>query len=324
MQRVADVSKSKMSWPQDHPVLVHFLLSLAISWAGWIPDGASQAGLISWKVPTEISMFSQYGPFIAALILSAREGGWGGVRDLLGRFVRWRVGLQWYVFVLLIPPAVGASVLGVHTLAAGTRPHFEYLADWYVRNAAAIRTGGWNVLEKTPLPSFGLIAWLADVAARGPFPCLLVWAAMAIGNGGISEEPGWRGYELPRLQARRSALGASLYLGLLWGLWHTGPDFWKLIFEGRLLAVVLPIGTIFGTLPLAVLFTCVFNNTGGSLLLCILFHAAINSTYNLLSLLAPDFPFTIRYMEFSTLYAVIAVILVLVFGRDRLRRGVAS
>jgi membrane protease YdiL (CAAX protease family) len=38
--------------------------------------------------------------------------------------------------------------------------------------------------------------------------------------GGLSEEPGWRGFALPRLQAKFSPLVTSLILGVLWAFWH--------------------------------------------------------------------------------------------------------
>ena len=82
----------------------------------------------------------------------------------------------------------------------------------------------------------------------------------------LSEEVGWRGYALPRLLASRSALTASLIIGVLWSVWH--------------LPVVLtdpatrpPAPFLLQVPPLAVLFTWVFVNTRGSLLIAIVFHA---------------------------------------------------
>lgn len=90
---------------------------------------------------------------------------------------------------------------------------------------------------KTDFRSLGLLTWLADVTASGPMGAAIVWIVMAIGNGGISEEPGWRGYVVPRLQSRMSALRAGMASGLLMGLWHWGPDSWKLLFMGLSLRI---------------------------------------------------------------------------------------
>jgi membrane protease YdiL (CAAX protease family) len=43
--------------------------------------------------------------------------------------------------------------------------------------------------------------------------------------GGLSEEPGWRGYALPRLHARFNPLVSSLILGVIWAVWHTPARF---------------------------------------------------------------------------------------------------
>jgi membrane protease YdiL (CAAX protease family) len=88
----------------------------------------------------------------------------------------------------------------------------------------------------------------------------------------IGEELGWRGYALPQLQARFGALGASLFLGLLWAGWHLpnqlipGLEFYGYGFPAFALYVV----------SMTVLFTWLANRTRGSVLLAWLFHGAIN------------------------------------------------
>ncbi len=95
-------------------------------------------------------------------------------------------------------------------------------------------------------------------------------------GGPVFDEIGWRGFALPRLQRRHGPLVGSLVLGVLWALWHL-PLFlipaWDTPHDGPLdvaLFVVLAVGT-------AVVFTWVFNSTGGSVLLAILTHGSLNT-----------------------------------------------
>jgi hypothetical protein len=86
----------------------------------------------------------------------------------------------------------------------------------------------------------------------------------------MGEELGWRGYALPQLQARYSALYASIILGLLWGIWHL-PLYWT---AGNA-RTTMSVGWLLAGLVLeAILYTWVFNHTKGSLLLALLFHAS--------------------------------------------------
>jgi membrane protease YdiL (CAAX protease family) len=93
-------------------------------------------------------------------------------------------------------------------------------------------------------------------------------------HGGGLEEPGWRGFALPLLQKRYSPLRSSLILAVIWAIWHW-PSF---LFEyqvGLLATVLYSLQTV---APLAILFTAVFNLTGGNLPIAILLHVSINIT----------------------------------------------
>jgi membrane protease YdiL (CAAX protease family) len=76
-----------------------------------------------------------------------------------------------------------------------------------------------------------MLRFLATISLLGPtfdlalFPAQLGSAIPLIILGPLSEEIGWRGYALDRLQTKWNALESSLMVGLVWGLWH-GPLFY--------------------------------------------------------------------------------------------------
>jgi membrane protease YdiL (CAAX protease family) len=86
----------------------------------------------------------------------------------------------------------------------------------------------------------------------------------------LVEEPGWRGFALPRLQPRYGALGASLVLGVLWALWHTT----MFILQGAtpLTFVVSFVNIIAGS----VVFSWIYNRTRGSLTTAVLAHVGVH------------------------------------------------
>ena len=86
------------------------------------------------------------------------------------------------------------------------------------------------------------------------------------GIGGAWEEPGWRGYALPKLQAGRPALSASLILGIVWAFWHL-----PLMMYGT-----IPWSDIAYVIVVSVVYAWLFNGTGGSVLLVMLFHTMNN------------------------------------------------
>ena len=104
----------------------------------------------------------------------------GSLRQWLRELVRFRARALWYGAIVGFPIVLVAALTG-----------------------AFLATGG---AIETSLFGERLAAYL---------PLLIVWTL-----AGVGEEPGWRGFALPRLQERLTPVRATLVLGPLWALWH--------------------------------------------------------------------------------------------------------
>jgi membrane protease YdiL (CAAX protease family) len=187
--------------------------------------------------------------------------------------VKWRVGLGWYAVAFLLPSAISGAAAGLNVLL-GAEPHAAAsFADW---------------------PSFVLTFLLV----------LLV-----PGYGGPWEEPGWRGYAQPRLQSQRTALAASLIVGVVLAGWHL-----PLFATGQ--ASRAELGSMIGA---AVVFAWVFNSTGGSVLLVMLLHAT-NNTFSgeLFGRMFTGADVTTQAWLLSGLWCLVALAVIVVAGAARL------
>jgi uncharacterized protein len=266
------------SFYERRPFLTFYSLTLAISWSFWIPVAVSHQALIPFWPSALFLIAGGFGPSLAAVLLTATEGGSTAIWRLFSRLLKWRVGIQWYLMVLLLPAAFCFSAVALHSLLGGVAPQLYSPVPWYL------------------LPAYFLVVLLFV----GPMP----------------EEIGWRWYALPVLQAKRSALSANLILGSSWALWHlplawTGDLSWPgLPFPLFALAIV----------ALAILFTWAYNGTGGSLLIVLLFHAAINFTLTLVPV-QPTSTMPLRTCVIGVgLLWVAAIIVVIAEGPERLTR----
>lgn len=224
-------AKSRLSsLIQRRPLASFFVLAYAISWILWLPlvvsgdDSPSGLGFVLLALGSLV-------PSAVAIGLVAVLHGKAWVRTLLRRLLIWRVGVGWWLAVVLLSTlALGA--VGLSVLFGGDTP---------------------------------------DVTVAIPGMVFLFVFSIFPGSAG-GEELGWRGFALPQLQARRSALGASVVLGVVWGVWHlplylTGADI-------RPLSLFAPWVVI--AVAASVIYTWIYNGTGGSLLIVVLFHAASN------------------------------------------------
>src|SRR5215204_4893818 len=144
---------------------------------------------------------------------------------------------------------------------------------------------------------------------------VLLLAFMIFPGSALGEEVGWRGYALPRLQTGRSALSASLILGVIWGFYHL-----PLYFTGqafRPLSLFPPFFIM--AIALSVILTWVYNSIGGSLLMVVLLHATINLPLKLL-LERLGSQMTLAFWLYVGLMVVAAIVVVIVAGPKHLSR----
>lgn len=219
-----------------HPVATYYALAVVFSWAVELPLVAVRQGWTALGIPFSIHYLASLGPALAAIIVTASNGGRAGLAELWGRITKWRVSPAWAAFAVGSPVALFATAALAMRLIQGEWPDLRLLGQ-----VNYLPYLGWRVL---PL-------WLATF--------------------GFGEEIGWRGFVLPRLQRTMSVSRATLSLGLLWVLWHL-PAFFYLETYQAMAWVVLP-GMIFGVLCGAVLLTWLYNGTGGSVLMVAIWHA---------------------------------------------------
>ena len=161
--------------------------------------------------------------------------------------------------------------------------------------------GGWGIAPEA------LTGFLANPLTI--LPTLLVWLIF----GPLPEEPGWRGYALDGLQARRSAWFASLAVGLTWALWHL-PLFF---IEGTWQAETIGLGTqrfylyMFSILMQSLLYTWIVNNTQRGILAAILFHFSTNA-FGELFRLSPR----AELIDFALLVLISGILFVIFVAKD--------
>ena len=230
-------------------LLLYFVVAYAFTWLLWVPpllDAMSRG----WAMPSPdkyaqlaaegfadnrhlllalVFSVAVYGPLLGALIATGRESGSHGVRDLLARTVDPRVEPRWYLVALIIAVALS---------------YVPTLLGWITGSL------GQPVLDAgTRLALF--------------VPILL----LQLLTSGMGEEPGWRGYLLPRLQERFSPVRSVWLLGLAWAVWHYP------------LTAIYALSGVPADAPaigLTYVYVWLFNRTR-SIFLMIVFHALTNA-----------------------------------------------
>ena len=208
----------------------------------------------------------------------------------------------------IMPSLVGILLTALFLGKSGLGELFRRLGQ--VRNPLIWYAVVLLLIPAIQLVAIGIPTLLGLTSIAFVFPVGTVLAAIFV--AALGEELGWRGFALPRMQARQQALAASLLLGVLWGLWHLPLEIARGISPLGYLDFVLYI------IGFSVLFTWVYNNTQGSLFLMVLFHVAFTTTN--VMFLAPQKDLIV-YILYVILLWVVVTIVVVREGATRLSRS---
>ena len=249
-----------------HPIAAYLAIAYGITWLGWIPaiiisskhnyllptlEGFAefvQAGISDTNQLLVAVAFqlAVFGPLIGALIVTRLATGKQGIHELWGRIFKIRIGGRWYLNALLI------------ALALAVIPFILVIL---------IRLVGFS--------SVGLLALAPFILP------LLLWQVLTSGFG---EEPGWRGFLLPKLQARFGGEKYIWYLGLAWAGWHYPFTAYHTILSmvdvpvpAMIVTVIMALaGNTMSIIGMTYIYVWLNNNTK-SVFLAILFHAVTNT-----------------------------------------------
>ena len=251
------------------PLRAYLLLTFGSAWLIWLPPLAAEYAGLTLPVPSIVLI--TLGSFVPTMTALFLTWRWAGAGDL-----RRLLGsaLVWRVSPLWYLAAIFGPVL-VMLLAMGGHVLLGGTAPDYV--------------------PFG-VRWLVV-----PLNFVLVFLI----GGPLAEEFGWRGLALLALERRFSPPWASLLLGILWSVWHL-----PLFFITGSAQHSLPFGLYFLlTLALSILISWVFHGTGGSLLLVMLLHTAVN-TWSGPLMISPEAAGSARPFVLVVILAWVAALLV--------------
>ena len=260
-----------------HSLVLGIVLMFLLTW----PIDLANSGVLPIQFPFVVYLFLGWGFGFASILMTELTLGRQAVFKLIKRYFQWRVVWKWYLAAFLLAPGLIVLAVYIHAALTDVAPDFS--------TVMAYRIFG----ETAYLPLFILPFFLIDLIANG-------------------EEMGWRGYVLPRLQARYNALTSTVILGVIWGFWHL-PKFlshWNTVNFAWFMA---------HTIAAAVVYTWLYNGTNGSLLLVALFHAGSNTAgvfMPLANTVSSEGMGT--YIIYVLLEVIAAVLIIAVTGAERL------
>ena len=227
-----------------YAVLLFFFLTILITWGG-IFSVIGLGGILGKEPIPDESMPILYlatllGPSLAGILMTAVADGKQGFRSLAVRMFKRKVGMHWYIAVLVSAPILITIIL---LMLSSNSPNF--------------------------LPALA--------AAENKTSLLLTGAVMGLAVG-FFEELGWTGFAIPKLRLHFSPLATGIITGLVWGAWHFPLFAASDSASGGIPPVIYISVMLFSFLPAyRVLMVWVYEQTN-SLLIAILMHAPLSAS----------------------------------------------
>lgn len=288
-------------WIRHHQIIAFFALTFVISWGLFIPLIPLIFGRKLY-VLLPLAMIALFGPALAGIIISVvihpvpRQGSYK--TRWLVFLLTWMVATPIFIFnPALRRQGIGFSI-GLVVIAAVIALIPAFIVSSAFSRAPAVR----KYIESLVKPRGSVIWYLIAVFL---IPAMLLLGILIMGLLGkeipsprvsavgtmelikliilsaayrffyanaVGEEPGWRGFALPRLQARYNPLVANLILALFWALWHLPlPQAQGLSSNPRALLYY-----IWSTFLHSLILAWLFNHTKGSILVAGLLHLSSN------------------------------------------------
>src|SRR5947207_11158256 len=176
-QDVQAVRPGPLAFVRRHPIAVFLVLVFALTWALEIPWIESTEGPLKFDFPVPLLFVMGWMPGLAAILVTGAMTGRSGIRTLLGRLLIWRLGFRWYLVPILGSAALWLAALALDPLIGGTGIMFPTLSiDLLIGIAVSL-----------------VVIFLIN-----------------------SEEIAWRGFAIPRLQARHREIGRASCRERVW------------------------------------------------------------------------------------------------------------
>lgn len=219
-------------------IILFFLIALGWSSSIWILLNPAIQTNLGLHISPAWAWLGLIGPGLSAILVSIKENGLTGLKNLFKPLLKWRVPFIYYVFVYFGVIMFYSAAAWVSVLVYGT---------------AEIKSFAW-LLENVKAPFFNLNGiWVI-------IEITLIYT--------FCEELGWRGYALPKMNQYQTGLSAAIILGVFWTIWHV-----PLIYlYGSSLDVNSAIIYFFHIECMSIFYAWLFFKTGRSLLLAGLFH----------------------------------------------------